>query len=206
MGLTLVVALTFAGCSDVSHRHQSTDPPDPAFDHSAEPMPKGVNVVSSRDTTSNRFSKQGDGFRSEKGAWTLVGGSRAYKKWLLCGDDPETPSGEMSIAVPRGDETYFVRLTARWTGRRLAEVIVSPGKTTVISVPICQVGRTGYELYYGAGTRWYGYKYLFGPEGAYSQAGEVFTFESGTSWSVSLTLQQGGNLSSSGMEYDQFLH
>ena len=66
-------------------------------------------------------------------------------------------------------------------------------------------GRTTYDLHYGAGTKWYGYKYLFGPRGAYSEADKVFTFEDGTVWRVSLSLRPAGNLSTSGMDYREFI-
>ncbi len=113
--------------------------------------------------------------------------------------------GTLEISVPPGDETYFAKVISRLDGGAVAGIIIRPGRTARVDVPVCDGRRMNYSLRYGAGTKWYGHDYLFGPKGAYSESEEVFEFENTTGWRVSLVLRVGGNLSSSGMDYAEFI-
>ncbi len=119
--------------------------------------------------------------------------------------------GRLRISVPNGEETYFVKLKAGEHGGPVGwlspifGVTIRPGKTVAVDVPLCGFADYDYHLYYGAGTTWYGYEYMFGPKGAYARADEVFPFRKGTGWEVELILQPGGNLGADGIGYDEFV-
>lgn len=85
--------------------------------------------------------------------------------------------GTLRITVPRGPEAFFVKLVEAPTAAfdkyvpagtlDVTGVSIAPGKSITIDVPLCGNASMDYDLYYAAGTRWYGYHYLFGPDGAY---------------------------------------
>ncbi|MHA3722694.1 hypothetical protein ACXR2T_02325 [Leucobacter sp. HY1910] len=79
------------------------------------------------------------------------------------------------------------------------DAYLAPGTSESFGVPIGT-----YDLTYGAGYEWYGWTYAFGPEGAYTETRETFTFDYESCWTVELILQVGGNLSSSDMDYANF--
>lgn len=122
----------------------------------------------------------------------------------LSGDCVVTGVGRLTLSVPSGEESYFAKLVNRDSGAFTLGVTVSPGRSATIDVPVCNSYSDDYYLTYAAGTTWYGYDYAFGPDGAYSSASEVFSFEDGTWWEVELILQVGGNLGTSGMDYSDF--
>ena len=105
--------------------------------------------------------------------------------------------GCLSISVPSGNEAYNVKLKQGTSP--VWDVFMTPGSSTEFAVPLGT-----YDLTYGAGEEWYGWDYAFGPQGAYSETSETFTFESGSCWEVELILQVGGNLDSNGIPYDDF--
>ncbi|MCB1274100.1 MAG: hypothetical protein KDB25_06865 [Leucobacter sp.] len=105
--------------------------------------------------------------------------------------------GCLEISVPTGSKAYYVKL--KKGSSTVWDVFLKPGSSKEFSVP------TGtYDLTYGAGDHWYGSRYAFGPEGVYSEASERFTFDPGSCWTVELILRPGGNLGSSGLDYDDF--
>jgi hypothetical protein len=118
--------------------------------------------------------------------------------------------GALRISTPPGLRNYFVelrlptQLTSSVTWGTVG-VAVLPGRTVTIDVPLCGRTPANYELYYSVGTKWYGHRYRFGPEGLYSHAGDTFRFHRGTEWNVELILRPGGNLSTSGMDYNDFV-
>jgi len=123
----------------------------------------------------------------------------------VCGTSDWAGSGTLNVTVPPGRDSYFAKVTQPGSRRDpVAWVVVRPGGTARIDVPVCE-RETNYSLYYGAGTKWYGEKYVFGPDGAYGQANKVFSFSEGAGWSVSLSLQVNGNLPTKGMGYDSFI-
>lgn len=113
--------------------------------------------------------------------------------------------GRLTISVPLGAESYYVKLKELSPASREAlGVIIAPGQSHIVSVPLDGSGTTTYDLHYGAGTSWYGPKYAFGPAAVYAKADETFAFDQGTGWEVELILQQGGNLGTSGLAYESF--
>lgn len=113
-------------------------------------------------------------------------------------------SGRLTISVPSGNKTWYVKLIE--LNPRRVEVlgaIIATGRTLAIDVPLD--GRsTTYDLRYAAGTSWYGKNDAFGPSGVYAKADKSFSFEAGTGWEVRLTPQPGGNLRWSGLGYNNF--
>ena len=83
-------------------------------------------------------------------------------------------------------------------------MVIASGRSLTIDVPLDGDGPTTYDLHYAAGPTWYGQFATFGPAGTYAKADETFTFEEGTGWEVELILQPGGNLGTSGLDYDGF--
>jgi len=189
------LAIAFTGCSESARldrsetRAHETAGPDPihteiAFDQPKQKMPKNGKEVWL--TRSNSYQQK-------------------CQKSLDRGR-----TGRLQISVPRGDETYFVKLKGKpresyLPGVDTFGVAVRAGRTVTVDVPLCGEDRMIYDLYYGAGTAWYGFDYLFGPEGTYSRTSEQFPFEKGAGWSVELILQPGGNLGSAGLDYDEFI-
>jgi hypothetical protein len=115
--------------------------------------------------------------------------------------------GSLQVSTSGGRKTYFVELRQRSGPMHVASVgvAVRSGQTVTIDVPLCGLARANFDLYYSAGTKWYGYRYRFGPDGLYSQARKKFHFENGTQWGVELILRRGGNLSTSTMDYRDFI-
>ena len=114
-------------------------------------------------------------------------------------------SGQLKISVPRGVDTYYIKLKELRPRRgEVLGAIIGPGRTLTIDVPIDGEGSTIYDLHYGAGTSWYGPRHAFGPTGAYSKADDTFAFEVGSGWEVELIAQVGGNLGTSGLDYQGF--
>jgi len=66
---------------------------------------------------------------------------------------------------------YYVVLADSSTGEKAIAMYIEAGQTVEIDIPL---GR--YELYYAAGTVWYGDAYLFGPDGTYSKAVSFLSF------------------------------
>lgn len=117
---------------------------------------------------------------------------------------PGGNGGSLRISAPDGEESYFVRLAPRQAiGSRTLSLFVRPGRTAVTSVPVCG-DKTVYALHYGAGSKWYGDRFTFGPTGSYGQANQVFAFKDGSTWTVSLALDPGGNLSQSAVTFESF--
>ena len=68
---------------------------------------------------------------------------------------------------------YLVKLVDAQTFSPVLTVFVRSGTTVKVNVPLGT-----YEVRYAAGSTWYGYKHLFGPNTAYSRAEKTFTFAS----------------------------
>lgn len=98
----------------------------------------------------------------------------------------------LSVEVT-GNNAYYVYLDSmRSTGNDMA-FMVSPECTVEVDVPIGE-----YEIYYAAGTSWYGQDLLFGEDTAYYKCDGTFDFyDDGTyyqGWTLELYLQPNGNL------------
>lgn len=111
--------------------------------------------------------------------------------------------GELVITAPGGTDTYLVELKYTDSSGSVLRVFVSPGQTVSVDVPVDGTSAR-YDLFYAAGSRWYGDEYTFGPDGTYARADDVFEFVEGRQWQVELVLQPGGNLGTSGIDYADF--
>lgn len=124
---------------------------------------------------------------------------------ILKGNIRDGASGRLAISVPIGNDTYYVKLKELRPRRgEVLGVIIAPGRSVTVDVPLDGDGPTTYDLHCAAGANWYGPAASFGPEGSYAKAEETFTFEKGTGWEVELILQPGGNLGTSGLDFNQF--
>lgn len=66
---------------------------------------------------------------------------------------------------------YVVKLADYLSGQTVMTVFVRGGETVNVHVPL-----GNFAVKYATGSKWYGYKYLFGPETGYSVANDPFTF------------------------------
>ena len=113
--------------------------------------------------------------------------------------------GRLHIMVPSGLDTYYAKLKPISPGARdTLGVTIAPGQSVSFDVPMDGNGETIYDLYYSAGTTWYGYEATFGPDGMYAKADDSFVFTEGTQWEVELILQPSGNLGTTGIDYRNF--
>lgn len=67
---------------------------------------------------------------------------------------------------------YLLKLVDASSGSPVLTVFVQSGTTVEVAVPLGT-----YKVRYAAGSIWYGYEHLFGPETSYSKADKTFTFE-----------------------------
>jgi hypothetical protein len=67
---------------------------------------------------------------------------------------------------------YLVKLADYYSGQTVMTIFVRGGETVNVDVPL-----GSYAVKYAAGSKWYGYTYLFGPETGYSKASDMFTFQ-----------------------------
>ena len=98
-----------------------------------------------------------------------------------------------------GDQNYLVKLAKPYQKTAVLDVFVRGGNTEKVQVP---VGR--YEMRWATGKAWYGYDKLFGSETGYSKADKVFEFEKGWSNTVTLYTVSDGNLTTKGIDADDF--
>lgn len=138
-------------------------------------------------TTSDTYNS---GFSEPQVPMPSHGESSCQSPWMA--------PAELVVEVPGGSNTYYVEIVSAF-GSEVCHAIIGPGRSLTLGMP------TGtYYLKYAAGTRWYGYSYLFGPNGSYARASESFPFSTGDSWEVELIRQVGGNLGTSGVDYYDF--
>lgn len=112
--------------------------------------------------------------------------------------------GDFEVSVPAGANAYYVKFNLVTMGQSspVAAAFIAPGGYATVQLP---AGGMVYDVYYGAGTEWYGWSDAFGPHGAYAQADERFALETGGGWQISLELSPGGNLGANGLGYEEFL-
>lgn len=67
---------------------------------------------------------------------------------------------------------FLVKLVDADSTRPVLTVFVRSGDTVRVKVPL-----GSYQVRYASGEKWYGYKYLFGPETSYSKADKTFEFD-----------------------------
>jgi hypothetical protein len=105
--------------------------------------------------------------------------------------------------IVKGDDSYFIKLSNVKTGETDLAFFVSSNSTVDIDVPLGT-----YEVYYAAGTVWYGTKELFGSGTKYYKADDTFDFyQDSTSvygYTLELYRQAGGNLGYESLSPDEF--
>jgi hypothetical protein len=95
--------------------------------------------------------------------------------------------------VTQGDYGYYIKLVNAYDETEILTFFVQPGQTVDIDVPLGD-----YYIRYASGLTWYDEVDLFGPDTAYSEAGDIFYFtedeENYYGYTVELYMQEGGNL------------
>lgn len=177
--IVAVLALPVAACSSDARSPSSDESTDPRVEISDPPL----DATPSFDEPEQPMPESGIPRRN-----ILVGG------W----DHP----GQLVITVQGGTDTYLVELRYP-ESFAVVRVFVSPGQTISVDVPVDGTSAI-YQLFYAAGSRWYGDQYSFGPEGTYAMGDEVFEFAEGTQWQLELIPQTGGNLGTSAIDYTDF--
>lgn len=104
----------------------------------------------------------------------------------------EPPLAPLQI-ITRSNSNYYVKLENVITGRIILSVFIRSYENVNIDVPL-----GSYIMKYATGYKWYGEKYLFGPNTSYSKADQVFNFSiinnQYSGYTVELYLQNNGNL------------
>lgn len=98
---------------------------------------------------------------------------------------------------------YFVKIVDWYTNGLICTVFIRSGQSVSLDLPF-----GSYKLKYAAGSQWYGTKFLFGPETAYSVADKRFDFEARgdnvSGYTVELFLQPHGNLRTNRIAAEEF--
>jgi len=99
----------------------------------------------------------------------------------------------LTIKTKYKDQHHYIKLSDQTNDEDILTAFIRGGTTLSIDVPL---GR--YKIKAAVGSTWYGEKFLFGPETAYSVADKIFDFnlvgEKVSGYSVELFLQPHGNL------------
>lgn len=98
---------------------------------------------------------------------------------------------------------YFVKIVDWYIKKEVCTVFIRSGQTVSLDVPLGT-----YKLKYATGEKWYGTKFLFGPETTYSVADKQFDFEMRrdhvSGYTVELILQPNGNLKTNNITAEEF--
>lgn len=98
---------------------------------------------------------------------------------------------------------YLVKLVSAYSQEPVMTIFVRGGRTVSTEVPLGV-----YEVKYASGEKWYGYKYLFGPDTVYSKAESLFTFKNTgyqiSGYTITLYRVSNGNLRTSTISAAQF--
>jgi hypothetical protein len=98
---------------------------------------------------------------------------------------------------------FFLKLTDTSNGKAVMAVFVRSGTTVNVDVPLGT-----YDIKYASGDKWYGYKYLFGPNTTYEKADRTLTFQilNNQIEGYTITLYQvaNGNLSTTTLAPEEF--
>ena len=98
---------------------------------------------------------------------------------------------------------YYVKLVYEGTSTPAVGIFVQGGVSNEVLVPL---GR--YQMRYASGSTWYGMNDLFGPDTSYAKALDVLDFREEDNqykgYTVELILQEGGNLSTEGINPGEF--
>lgn len=110
--------------------------------------------------------------------------SRISKKYYIA---------PLKIKTRNDGYNYYVKISTIKSNKTIETLFIRSGESVTTKVPL-----GSYVLKYSTGKRWYGKKYLFGPETVYSKAEKIFTFtkenDRTSGYSVELFRQINGNL------------
>lgn len=109
----------------------------------------------------------------------------------------------LKITTRESGNHYFVKLVDWYTSKTVCTVFIRSGQSVSLDMPL-----GSYKLKYATGEQWYGTKFLFGPETAYSVADKQFDFEVRgdhvSGYTVELILQPNGNLKTNKISAEEF--
>ena len=109
----------------------------------------------------------------------------------------------LKITTRESGNHYFVKIVDWYTNKIVCTVFIRSGQSFNLKVPL-----GSYKLKYATGEKWYGMKFLFGPETAYSVADKQFIFEVRgdhvSGYTVELFLQPHGNLKTNKITAEEF--
>lgn len=109
----------------------------------------------------------------------------------------------LKITTRESGNHYFVKIVDWYTNKIVCTIFIRSGQSVSLDVPF-----GSYKLKYATGEKWYGAKFLFGPETAYSIADKQFDFESRgdhvSGYTVELFLQPNGNLKTNKITAEEF--
>ena len=98
---------------------------------------------------------------------------------------------------------YLIKLDDSRTGAPIQTIFVRGGTTVEVDVPL-----GSYTVKYASGSKWYGYKHLFGPNASYSRASTLFTFSTSADkyrgHTITLYTVPNGNLHMAKIDADEF--
>mgnify|MGYP001278725481 CR=1 FL=1 len=130
-----------------------------------------------------------------------------YNGYVEYYSSPIISEAILTIKTPSGKNSTLVKLKNSLYKTDVLSVFIRPGQSVTIKVPL-----GSFKLYYASGEKWYGDKFLFGPNTIYSIADDIFTFkrtedqyyEYFSQWTVELILRQYGNLETSRISASEF--
>lgn len=109
----------------------------------------------------------------------------------------------LKITTRDSGNHYFVKIIDWYTSKKVCTVFIRSGQSVSLGVPLGY-----YKLKYATGEKWYGTKFLFGPETVYSVADKQFDFEIRgdhvSGYTVELILQPSGNLKTNTITAEEF--
>ena len=107
------------------------------------------------------------------------------------------------VITPSGDLNYFIKVVDWSSKQPIISIFVHSGQTADVKLPL-----GSYEVKYATGEKWYGEKYLFGPDTSYNKADTRLDFtQSGNRFqghTIKLIPQTGGNLRTSKISPSDF--
>jgi hypothetical protein len=109
----------------------------------------------------------------------------------------------LSIVTPRGPENYYIKLVDVSSGSPAISFFIFGGQSFETDVPLGT-----YRVKYATGVTWFGETHLFGSTTHYSEADKTFEFavqgNKINGYTIELTQQRNGNLSTKAISSNQF--
>lgn len=99
----------------------------------------------------------------------------------------------LTVITQKDTYNHFIKVVDWNTSEVIKTIFIRAGKSIETDLPLGT-----YEIKYASGEKWYGEKYLFGPETIYSKADKKFEFveslDGYSGYTIELILQSDGNL------------